>query len=60
MSADIKQLILDTLSDTCANFLYYDRKEDASLPVGAIEQALANGTVTGDELVALFRTELHL
>lgn len=55
---DRRTCILDTVAQMTANFLYYDRKEDSDLPVGAIEQAIASGVVTKDEIVAVFRDGL--
>lgn len=53
-----RDVILATLSDLIADFLYYDRKEDEELPRGAIEEAIAAGEITVDEIVAAFRTKL--
>jgi len=47
--------IENTVEDLVSNFLYYDRKEDEDLPRGAIEEAVAAGEITVDEIVALFR-----
>lgn len=54
----VKTVILDTLSDSVGNFLYYDRKEDKDLPQGRIDEAIAAGEITIDELVECFRSEL--
>jgi hypothetical protein len=48
-------LILDTVTDLVSMFMYYDRKEDEDLPRGEIEEAIAFGEVTVDEIVARFR-----
>lgn len=56
---EIKHLILITLEDTVGRFLCYDRKEDQDLPRGAIEQAVKDGEITIDDMVALFRKELE-
>jgi hypothetical protein len=45
-----RSVILDTIQDLVADFLYYDRQEDQYLPVGAIEQALGTGVITLDEV----------
>lgn len=58
--SDMKKLILGTISDLVADFLYYDRKEDESLPMGTIEHCVADGTVSVGELVEHFRTQLLL
>jgi hypothetical protein len=51
--------ILNTLDDMVANFLYYDRKEDDRLPVGAIERAIKKGKLTVDDLVTKFRESME-
>lgn len=50
--------ILNTISDLVSDFLYYDRKEDPTLPRGAIEEAVAAGEISIDEIVAKFRAEI--
>ena len=50
--------ILGVVDDLVANFLYYDRKGDEELPMGAIEEAVKSGEVTVDEIVAGFRKGL--
>lgn len=54
-----KQIILDTISCGVAHLMYYDRKEDPQLPRGAIEEAVAKGEVTVDEMIAEFGNELR-
>jgi hypothetical protein len=49
-----RELILGNVEDLVADFLYYDRKEDEELPRGAIEQAIREGVITADEIVAEF------
>ena len=56
---DRRQLVHDCLVDTMSRFLYYDRKEDELLPVGAIEDAIRNGEVTIDALLTIVREELE-
>jgi hypothetical protein len=51
--------IENTIIDMVSNFLYYDRKEDEELPVGAIEEAVRSGALSVDEIVSRFRTELE-
>jgi hypothetical protein len=53
-----RRIIMDTVSDIIANFLYYHRKEDEDLRVGEIESAIKNGEITVDEIVEKFRTSL--
>jgi hypothetical protein len=55
---DMRQNILTTVSDLVANFMYYDRKEDEDLPLGAIEKAVKNGLITEDDIVQQFRDKL--
>lgn len=55
----MKTLILGYITDLISDFLYYDRKEDENLPLGTIEQAINNGDITVDEIVAQFETELR-
>jgi hypothetical protein len=54
----LRRIILDTASDLAKDFAYYDRKEDEDLRRGAIEQALADGMVSLDDILIAFRTEL--
>lgn len=51
--------IHNTISDLVSNFLYYDRKEDESLPRGEIEKAVAAGEITVEEIIAYFGQELR-
>ena len=55
----MKETILNTIKDLCANFLYYDRKEDEDLSADELEEAVKNGTVTIDEMVETFRIQLE-
>lgn len=52
----VKDLILNTVDDLAGKFMYYDRKEDEELPRGAIEQAIADGVITIDEIVDRFKS----
>lgn len=54
----MKSLILRTVTDLVSAFTYYDRKEDEKLPRGAIEDAIARGEITVDEIVEHFRARL--
>jgi hypothetical protein len=53
-----KEYILATVKDLCADFLYYDRKEDEDLSDEDIEDAVKNGIITIDEIVETFREVL--
>jgi len=55
-----RQKILDVVSDLAGTFLYYGRKEDEDLPRGAVEEAIAAGEITVDEIMAHFRKECDL
>jgi hypothetical protein len=48
-------LIFGTVEDMVTDLLYYNRKEDEQLPRGVIEEAVASGLITVDEVVACFR-----
>lgn len=54
-----KKLVLTTVEDLVSNFLYYDRKDDEELPRGSIEELIAQGEITVDEIVDRFRSELE-
>jgi hypothetical protein len=54
-----RERILATTSDLVVDFMYYDRKEDCELPRGAIEEAVENGEITYDEIIAKFSEELR-
>ena len=54
-----KQVILGVTSDLVADFMYYDRKEDEDLPMGAIEKAIATGVITTAEIVEKFQEGLE-
>ncbi len=55
----MKELILGTIDELVADFLYYDRKEDEDLPRGAIDDAVNSGSITVDEMVNHFRQKLE-
>lgn len=50
-----RDLIFCTARDIASQFMYYDRKEDLELPRGAIEEAVAAGEITLDEIAGAFR-----
>lgn len=52
--------VLNSASDACVRFLYYDRKADDELPVHAIEEAVIAGEVSVDEIVDVWRKQLEL
>jgi hypothetical protein len=55
----MKQTILNTINDLCADFLYYDRKEDEDLSSNQLKEAVESGEITVNEMVAEFRKKLE-
>lgn len=55
----MKQKILNTISDLCSNFLYYDRKVDQHLTMKQLNEAVESGEITIEEMVAEFRKNLE-
>lgn len=55
----MKKKILNTISDMCANFLYYDRKGDKELSRDQLYSAVKQGDITIEEMVAEFREQLE-
>ena len=55
----MRTTILNNVNDLVCKFLYYDRKEDEALPVGAIEDAIESETITVDDIVTQFRVVLE-
>ena len=49
-----REAIAATVDDLVVELLYYGRKEDKELPLGEIEEAVACGEVTVEEIVDLF------
>ena len=54
----MKERILGYVEDLVSDFLYYHRKEDEDLPVGAIEQAIDDGIITVDEIAQAFKDKI--
>lgn len=52
-------VIMDVVSDLVSDFLYYDRKECEDLPRGAIQEAIAAGETTVEDIVKQFERELR-
>lgn len=50
--------ITDVVDGMMLDLLYYDRKEDEELPVGAIEEAIVNAVITIDDIVNQVRVAL--
>lgn len=53
-----REIIENTITDMVSDLLYYRRKEDSTLPVGAIDAAVREGEITIDDMVTQFRDEL--
>ena len=51
-------MVLDTVDDLVGKLLYYDRKGDDVLPVGAIEELVQNRDLTYLEIVSAFAVPL--
>ena len=54
-----KDLLWAVVHDLVSDLLYYDRKEDEDLPVGAIEEMIESGYVSEAEIVSYFMLALH-
>lgn len=52
------EYIKAVISDLVLDFMVYDRDEDENLPRFAIEDAIASGEITVDEMVDEFRKHL--
>ncbi len=53
-----RERIINILSDSIINLLYYDRKEDEGLPCGGIEEAIKAGEITVEEMIQIWSAEL--
>lgn len=53
-----RQRILGVVEDLATNFLYYDRKESESLPMGELEAAVEAGEISWAEIGAAFTGHL--
>jgi len=47
------------LDDMIADLFYYDRKEDETLPVGAIEEAVKAGEITAEEITEIVTARIR-
>lgn len=54
-----RDLILATVGDLVGELLYYGRREDEDLGRGEIEEAIAAGEITVDEIVSRFREKVE-
>jgi coenzyme F420-reducing hydrogenase gamma subunit len=55
----MRQNILDTIHDLVMDFVYYDRKEDETLSMNELDNAVKNGTITIEEMVSEFKKLLE-
>lgn len=51
--------IENTIEYLVSKFLYYDRKEDEDLPIGAIQKAVKDGLITKDQIIKKFAESLN-
>lgn len=56
MEEKIKEIIIEEVGQAFNEFIFYARKLDKRLPLGAIESAIRNGDITVDEIVAEFKS----
>jgi hypothetical protein len=49
------EVLKNTITDLVGAFLYYDRKEDEDLPVGTIEEMVASGQTSAEDIAHQFR-----
>jgi len=54
----MRDTIIAFVKDSVVDLMYYDRKGDEDLPMGAIEQAVKDGVITAGEMVAAFADSL--
>lgn len=54
-----RELIEACVVDLVGNLLHYGRKGDEELGLGQIEEAVAAGEITVDEMIALFAEKLR-
>lgn len=57
--ADRRRALMATIQDLIGGFLYYDRKEDDTLPLGMIEHMIEFGEVTQGEIIKEFTNQIN-
>ena len=55
---DIKEQILGAVDEAVADFMYYNRKNCESLPLGVIDDAISNNVITLDEIAERFKNQV--
>lgn len=53
-----REQIMDVVNDAVRDLMFYDRKQDEDVPVGAIQEAIDAGEITLDEIVERFREQM--
>lgn len=59
IDVNLMEKVKAVVSDTIADFFYYDRKECEYLPLRCIEEAIKNGDITEEEIIQLFKVSLE-
>jgi len=58
MSWTYHDVLRATIDDCVRDLLFFNRKEDEELPIGAIEQAIKDEEISTEEIVDMFRKVL--
>jgi len=53
-----REIIVATLTDSVTDLLFYDRKEDESLPINDIEEAIQMGELTIEDMIEVWGNAL--
>ncbi len=56
---NLKKIILDRIDGLMSDFLYYDRKNDDELSMEQLNNSVASGEITVDEMVLEFQKYLE-
>lgn len=59
MAKSTRQDVLKRVKDLVGALMYYDRKEDETLPRGSIEKLVEKGEICAQEIIDEFSTELR-
>ncbi len=54
-----RDTIIMTVEDLVSDLMHYDRDNDEELPEGAIEEAIAAGEITVEEIIVVFESGLR-
>ena len=55
----IREIILNAISDLVSDFTFYDRKSDEFLSLERLNKAVKTGVISTDEIVEAFKTNLQ-